>query len=103
MESLLMQRKNSCMILAKWNMMEINQMVWEAEILTLMISSKCSLEEEWVVWEVWVWVAWVEWEVVDFLLVEEMGNHILLNLGDTINNCLNYEIDIITFINYTKF
>ena len=91
-----MQRKNSCMILAKCSMMEISQMVWEGEMLTLMISFKCSLEGEWEAWEVWEeWVVWVEWEVVDFRLVEEMGSHILLNLGDKINNCLNYEIDII--------
>lgn len=90
-----MQRKSSCMILVKCNMMEINQVVWEEEILTRMISSKCSLEEEWEVWE--EWVVWVEWEgwVVDFRMVEETGSHILLNLGDKINNCLNYEIDII--------
>lgn len=94
-----MQRKNSCMIQAKCNMMEINQMVWEEEMLILMISSKCSSEEEWEVWEEWAeWVVWVEWEAVDFLQEEEMGiNHIVLNLGDKIKDCLHYEIDIIVY------
>lgn len=39
----------------------------DLEEVTPMISSKCSLAEEWVEWEVWevweVWEAWEAWEV----------------------------------------